>query len=378
MVAAAAIVAIAMASTGAPAPSAGQDARQARAAYERAIALEAEGNDAAALSLLWAAAGASPGDADIQNRLGEALDRLGALDAAVDAFRRALAARPAFGRAMNNLVVALAKAGRGEAAVAEARAWVTAAPGDPERLFTLAMAQADQDVDAAMATLRQVIVRRPDHALAHYNLALLLKRIDRVDDAIAAAERAVALDPRPEARLALGTLHAQRGDLDRAVAVLDAAVSDQPRYAEGWLQLGSVLKARGDFGRAASALRRAIALRPGAWGAHAALAAALARAGDEAGARRASAGAEQRRDDERRGREAVVATAVGIARLDAGDARVASERFRAAIAIEATYAPAHYHLGRALQRLGRIDDARAAFAAAQRLNPSLVPPPDAR
>jgi tetratricopeptide (TPR) repeat protein len=229
-----------------------------------------------------------------------------------------------------------------------------------------------------MGTLRQCLATRSDHALAHYNLALLLKRSDSVDEAIAEAERAVALDPRPEARLALGTLHAQRGDLDRAVTVLEAAVVSQPGYVEGWLQLGTVLKARGDLPRAADALRRAIALRPDAWGAHAALAAVLARAGDETGARRASADAEQRRGDERRGREAVVATAVGIARLDAGDARIASERFRAAIAIDPRYAPAHYHLGRALQRLGERDGARAAYAAAQRLNPSLVAPDDLR
>jgi tetratricopeptide (TPR) repeat protein len=373
-----AIVAIAMASVTGAAIAPGQDVRQARAAYDRAIALEAEGNDAAALSLLWSAAGAAPGDAEIQNGLGEALDRLGALDAAVDAFRHALAARPGYGRAMNNLVVALAKAGRGEAAVGEARAWVAAAPGDPERLFTLALAQADQDLEAAMATLRQVLARRPDHALAHYNLALVLKRIDRVDDAIPEAERAVALDPRPEARLALGTLYTQRGDLGRAVTALEVAVNAAPRDAAAWLQLGTVLQARGDLSGAARALRRAIALRPATWSAHAALAAVLARAGDPAGARQASAEAEQRRDAERRTREAVVATAVGIARLDAGDARVASDRFRAAIAIDETYAPAHYHLGRTLQQLGRIDDARAAFAIAQRLNPSLVSPLDAK
>jgi Flp pilus assembly protein TadD len=67
-------------------------------------------------------------------------------------------------------------------------------------------------------------------------------------------------------------------------------------------------------------------------------------------------------------------TAVGVSRLDAGDADGARERFAAAVGVAATYAPAHYHLGRALHRLGRIDDARAAFAKAQQLNPSLVSP----
>ncbi len=60
----------------------------AREAYTRALALEASGNDAAALALLWQAAGAAPRDAEVQNRLGEALVRLGALDAAVRGVRR--------------------------------------------------------------------------------------------------------------------------------------------------------------------------------------------------------------------------------------------------------------------------------------------------
>ena len=85
--------------------------------HARAVALEAEGNHAAALSLLWEAAGLAPRDADVQNRLGEALERIGALDAAIDAYRRALAARPDFRKAANNLILTLVKAGRGPEAV---------------------------------------------------------------------------------------------------------------------------------------------------------------------------------------------------------------------------------------------------------------------
>ena len=60
--------------------SAAQEPARARQAYDRAIALEAEGNQSAALSLLWEASGLAPRDADIQNRLGEALERIGVLD----------------------------------------------------------------------------------------------------------------------------------------------------------------------------------------------------------------------------------------------------------------------------------------------------------
>src|SRR5215212_2124457 len=94
--------------------AAGQDAvERARATYARAIALESKGEQAAALALLWEAAALAPRDPDIQNRLGKALERIGALDAAIAAFRSAVAERPDFREASNNLILALAKAGHG-------------------------------------------------------------------------------------------------------------------------------------------------------------------------------------------------------------------------------------------------------------------------
>ena len=71
-------------------------AQSPRDLYTRAVQLEADGNQPAALALLWEAAGLAPRDADVQNRLGEALERIGALDAAIEAYRRAVAARPDF------------------------------------------------------------------------------------------------------------------------------------------------------------------------------------------------------------------------------------------------------------------------------------------
>jgi len=125
----------------------------AKSAYARAVDLEAEGNDPAALSLLWQAAGLAPRDADVQNRLGEALQRLGALDAAVDAFQRALAARPDSQKAANNLILTLVQAGRGPEALKQARAFIAASPGDPDRYFTLGLAQSEQDLIVATNVL---------------------------------------------------------------------------------------------------------------------------------------------------------------------------------------------------------------------------------
>jgi tetratricopeptide (TPR) repeat protein len=361
----------------AAAPAAGQPAAgQAKAAYRRAVQLEEEGNYAAALSLLWEAAAAAPADADIQNRLGEGLDRIGALEAAVEAFERALAVRPGFRQASNNLVLTLGRAGRGADAVARARAIVEEHPQDADAHFTLGLALAELDIDQAIRTFRRVLDLAPRHALARYNLALVLKRADRLPEAIDELHRALQIEQRPEAHYTLGVIYWHQGDGDRAVEALRAAVGRNPRYADAHYTLGAVLKSKGEWRAAAAALERAIALRPGLWGAHYTLGQVLRSAGDTRGAQDHVAEAERLRLRAQREQEAGVWTAVGTRRLDGGDPAGAVECFQKATGILEEYAPAHYQLGRAWQRLGRRDAARLAFARAHQLNPSLAPPDD--
>jgi superkiller protein 3 len=365
-----------------PAAGAAQDAGtravliRANAAYARAIELETQGNYAAALPLLWEAAGLAPRDADIQNRLGEALERMGALDAAVDAYRLAVSDRPAFRKASNNLMLALVKAGKGAEAIERARALVAAAPDDPDRHYTLGLAQSEQDVTAAIRTFRRVLELAPKHALARYNLALVLKRADRLPEALDELGQALAIEPRPEIHYTLGVIYWHQGDLDRAAAALRAAVAAQPRYADAHYTLGAILKARRDWTEAAASLRRAIALRPDLSASHYTLGQVLQLSGDDAGARDAVAEAERLRQRAQLEQEAGVWTVVGNQKLETGDLAAALEHFRHAIAVFEAYAPAHYQMGLALQRFGQLEAARAAFDRARQLNPGLVPPRD--
>ena len=350
----------------------------ARQAYARAIDLEKAGNYPAALSLLWEAAGLAPHDADVQNRLGEALERIGALDAAVDAYRLALTERPDFRKASNNLILALVKSGKGEEAVQRARALAAAAPDDPDRLFTLGLAQSDVNVTDAIATFRRVLDIAPRHTLARYNLALVLKRADRLPEAIEELERALAMEPRAEVHYTLGVLYWHQGQADRAARALRAAVAAQPDYADAHYTLGAVLKSVRDWKGAANALRQAIRLRPDLPAAHYTLGQVLQQSGDAHGARAHFEEAERLRLRAQGEQEAGVWTSVGMRRLDEGDPAAALECFGKAIAAFEPFAPAHYQMGRALQRLNRPDAARAAFGRARQLNPSLVPPPDSR
>lgn len=341
--------------------------------YRREFWWAGQGAD---LSRLWEAAARAPQDADVQNRLGEALERIGALDAALDAYRSALSARPDFRKASNNLILALVKAGKGKEAVQRARALADAAPGDPDRHFTLGLAQSEQNVSDAIVSFRRVLAIAPRHTLARYNLALVLTRADRLPEAIDELERALAIEPRAEVHYTLGVNYWHQGDAERAARELRAAVAARPDYADAHYTLGAVLKSVRDWKGAAASLRRAIALRPDLPAAHYTLGQVLQVSGDARGARDHLAEAERLRLRAQAEQEAGVWTSVGIKQLEAGEPTAAVESFRRAIGVFEPYAPAHYQLGRALQRLNRAEEARAAFARARQLNPSLIPPPE--
>ena len=108
------------------------------------------------------------------------------------------------------------------------------------------------------------------------------------------------------------------------------------------------------------------------------LAQVLRQSGDEKSAKTEFAESERLRQAFEAEHEASVLTFLGIQKLEAGDAAAAAKLFTQATTTFEPYAPAHYQLGRALQRLQKPTEARAAFARARALNPALVPPPDPR
>jgi tetratricopeptide (TPR) repeat protein len=343
-------------------------------AYRRAVELEGRGDVDGALALLWTASGLAPGDAEIQMRLAAALERVGALDAAIDAWRAAVAAPGDDRKASRGLVLALVAAGRSPEAVTLARAATARAPDDADALFLLGLAQSEQDVNAALDSFTRVLARVPDHLLARYNLALLLKRVDRFDEAIAELQRVIASEPRPEALHALAAAWWHQGDAARATKAVQAAIEAAPRHADAHQLLGVIRAAERDWTGAAEALRRAIALRPDVAGTHVTLARVLRATGDETGARAHFAEGERLRLASEREQAARVWTSLGTARLEQGDAVAALDAFRRATAIHETYAPAHYQMGRALDRLGAAEAADGAYARARTLNPHLMPP----
>ena len=365
------VVCLATVLLGFPATTRDQDAAsRAPQSYARAIELQAQGNEAAALALLWEAAGLAPRDPDIQNRLGEALDKIGAFDGAIAAYRAALQVNPDFKKASNNLIIVLVRAGKSAEAIQHARERLAVRPDDADRYFALGLAQSEQDIEGAIASFRRALELDSRHALARYNLAMALNRSDRTTEAIEQLKQTLSIDSRAETHYMLGVMYFHQGDFDNASRQLSAAIDGDARYGQAHATLGAVFKARREWDRAERELRRALALNPDP-ATYYTLAQVLQQRGDTGAAAAALDQAERLRREREQDQEASVLASVGTAKLDAADLNAALDLFRRATTVSTRYAPAYYQMGRTLQRLGRDREAADAFARAAALNPSL-------
>ena len=218
--------------------------------YERALELERAGNEPAALSLLWEAAGLAPGDGAIQDRLGEALERIGALDAAVDAYRAAADARPAPRGASNNLVLALVKAGR-SAKASRARA----RPRRRRPKTPTAGSRSASRRRTSTSTARSTASSARSRSIGGTRWRATTSRSSSITP-IGCSRRSTSCtrrsrsSPGPKSTTRSGIVYWHQGDLDRAAKALGDAVAANPAYADAHLALGTILKARGDLKRA--------------------------------------------------------------------------------------------------------------------------------
>lgn len=179
------------------------------------------------------------------------------------ALDRALAADPHHPEA-TALLATLGKADTDKLPlIAKLRAAV-ARRSDPGVLFELGRLEAQTgQLDAAEATFRQLLAKQPDHAGAHLNLAQVLQRLNRGEDALVHLREAVRLGPGdPEAAMALGMALARMNRLEEARNPLERAAALAPNAPIARYNLGLVLARLNQLSRAAAEFREAIALKP--------------------------------------------------------------------------------------------------------------------
>jgi len=108
------------------------------------------------------------------------------------------------------------------------------------------------------------VEEQPRDALAHYELGMQYRELDRPAEALCWFQNALALHPHfRDADLQLAVCHARAKAYDEALAALTVAATHAPRYAaEVALEEGNVYQQTGDLQSAERAFRRAIARKP--------------------------------------------------------------------------------------------------------------------
>ncbi len=149
-----------------------------------------------AVALFERAAGALPDRADIAYGHGVALQAGGDTGAAVASWRRAAALDPGHQDAGFNLAKGLTDLGRADEARTAYENLLRLNPGHLAGLYNLANLNfRGDDFNAAAALFQCLVEQAPEHLDGWINLGMTQKALDRLDDAEAAYQRALALDP---------------------------------------------------------------------------------------------------------------------------------------------------------------------------------------
>ena len=213
---------------------------------------------------------------------------------------------------------------------------------------------------------RMLLDRNPDFGVLWMMLGLLLERQGK--DAHVALQRATELMPEDaDAHSHLGVALRRLGRLDEAVAACRRAVQIKPGYADGHSNLGNVLRDLRRFADAEASYRRALEINPDFAVAHSNLGNVLKDRG-----RIEDAAASFRRAIRLNPELAGAHSNLGIALRDLGQFDAALACYRRALGLNPNLAEAHSNLGVALRDLEQFDAALASYRRALELNPDFA------
>jgi protein O-GlcNAc transferase len=204
---------------------------------------------------------AKPRDPRIQNAYGIALQRQGRFEESLAYFRTALQLDPMFADAAHNYALALLTVNRPAEALAtlEKHRFNTA---DHYALHGTALNALGRSAEA-VAPLRRAYELAPDNESYAYDLAIVLLRVEKSEEAAGVLKKARKLFP------ASAKIHAASGMLDylngrnaEAAKEYEAATKLEPGAADLWAALGDVYAATDRLPAAEAAYSRAIKLDP--------------------------------------------------------------------------------------------------------------------
>ena len=260
-------------------------------------------------------------------------------------------------------------------AIAEFEAAAQLRPEWTEAHYDLGIAlRAWGDLQGAERELRRVLQLQPRYPQAHFALGLVLgDRVGSEKLGLGEFEAAVAQDPGyADAHFNIGVIQWKTGAIEPAVASFRRAVQGKPDSAEYRFRFGQALAKAGDVSGAERELRRAVELDPAHRGAWYQLSAVYARRGAHAEAAEAL---EKFKSIQREGPQAVerdqsaLHFQMGMSALARGQLGSAIDQFDHALKGARDEAKVRNALGIARQRKGDLAEAANEFHKAAALNP---------
>jgi protein O-mannosyl-transferase len=197
--------------------------------------------------------------------LGSAHEETPDLQAAHDAYCRAVEIAPKYPGANNNLGSVLFTAGKLEEALPYFRLAVDLQPNYPDALYNLGSTLSDLGKpDEGEPFLRRALELEPRKATAHNNLGLILKNRGDEDSAIEHFRIAAEIDPTlAPARYNLAHALFRRNAYAEAVPHFSYALATRPEHSAGQFLLGVCHQRLGNDAAAIAQFRIVLELRPG-------------------------------------------------------------------------------------------------------------------
>jgi len=200
-------------------------------------------------------------EADVQISMGRAAEQQGDLDQAMAAYRAALDRDRRRADAYARMAILNDKQGKFHESADLYRKALALRPGDPDIFcdmgysFYLQRRWAEAEIN-----LRQSIALNPEHRRAHNNLALLMVRDSRLDDALAEFAKAGSDPVRAHMNLAFALTTDQRWELARAEYQRALALDPSCQLAKARLDQLNTLVAKRESAAAPAGARRDPAL----------------------------------------------------------------------------------------------------------------------
>ena len=232
--------------------------------FQQAVTIHKEGKIEEAEKLYREILKTQPGNVDVNNNLGAALDQLGRLDEAEVSYKKAIELKPDYAETHNNLGNTLYKLGRFNEAEISCKKAIELKPSIAEAHCNLGNTLYKLSrFSEAETSCKKAIELKQNFTQAYFTLSNSLYQLGRFNEAEISYKKVIELKPNyAEAHNSLSATLLQLGNRYEAEVSCKKAIEINPDYAEAHCNLGNILFKLDRLNEAETRCKKAIELKP--------------------------------------------------------------------------------------------------------------------